>query len=147
LPLYHIYPDGEGAKPDATRETESLFDQVRTTMVVTVFLFVGIEGASVYSRYARNRADVGIATVLGFLGVLCLLILVTMLSYGVLPRSTLATLPAPSMASVLETIVGPWGKIFISIGLLISVLGNYLSWSLLAAEVVYSAAQNRTLPV
>ena len=39
-------------------------------MLVKVFLFVGIEGASVYSRYARNRNDVGIATVLGFLGVL-----------------------------------------------------------------------------
>src|SRR5262249_37676214 len=35
LPLYHIYPDGEGAKPDATRESEALFDQVRTTMLVT----------------------------------------------------------------------------------------------------------------
>jgi arginine:ornithine antiporter / lysine permease len=120
--------------------------QARNSMLVTVFLFVGIEGASVYSRYARNRDDVGIATVLGFLGVLCLLVLVTILSYGVLLRSDLAALPAPSMAGVLEAIVGPWGKIFISIGLLISVLGNYLSWSLLAAEVVYSAAHNRTMP-
>lgn len=120
--------------------------QVRNSMLVTVFLFVGIEGASVYSRYARNRSDVGLATVLGFLGVLCLLILVTMLSYGVLPRADLAALPSPSMAGVLEAIVGPWGRIFVSVGLLISVLGNYLSWSLLAAEVVYSAARNRTMP-
>jgi arginine:ornithine antiporter/lysine permease len=50
------------------------------------------------------------------------------------------------MADVLEAIVGPWGKIFISVGLLISVLGNYLSWSLLAAEVLHSAAVNRTMP-
>ena len=120
--------------------------QARNSMLVTVFLFVGIEGASVYSRYAKRREDVGIATVLGFLGVLCLLVLVTMLSFGALPRRDLAALPAPSMAGVLEAIVGPWGKIFISIGLLISVLGNYLSWSLLAAEVVFSAAQNGTMP-
>lgn len=120
--------------------------QARNSMLVTVFLFVGIEGASVYSRYARNRSDVGLATVLGFLGVLCLLVLVTMLSYGVLPRADLAALPSPSMAGVLEAIVGPWGRIFVSVGLLISVLGNYLSWSLLAAEVVYSAARNRTMP-
>jgi arginine:ornithine antiporter/lysine permease len=146
LPLYHIYPDGEGAKPDATRETESLFDQVRTTMLVTVFVFVGIEGASVYSRYARKRSDVGLATVLGFLGVLCLLILVTMLSYGILLRPDLAALRTPSLAGVLEAIVGRWGAVFISVGLLISVLGNYLSWSLLAAEVVYSAAKNDTMP-
>jgi arginine:ornithine antiporter/lysine permease len=80
LPLYHIYPDGEGLKPDETRETESVYTQVRNTMLITVFVFVGIEGASVYSRYARKRSDVGLATVLGFLGVLSLLVLVTMLS-------------------------------------------------------------------
>lgn len=45
------------------------------TMLVTVFVFVGIEGASLYSRYARKRSDVGLATLLGFLGVLCLLVL------------------------------------------------------------------------
>ena len=121
-------------------------NQVRNTMLVTVFVFVGIEGASVYSRYAKNRDDVGIATVLGFLGVLALLVLVTMLSYGILLRPELRALATPSMAGVLEAIVGPWGKIFISIGLLISVLGNYLSWSLLAAEVLDSAAVNRTMP-
>jgi arginine:ornithine antiporter / lysine permease len=120
--------------------------QVRASMLVTVFLFVGIEGASVYSRYAKNRGDVGIATVLGFLGVLCLLVLVTMLSYGVLLRPDLAAVASPSMAGVMETIVGPWGKVFISIGLLVSVLGNYLSWSLLAAEVLYSAAGQKTMP-
>jgi arginine:ornithine antiporter/lysine permease len=120
--------------------------QVRNTMLLTVFVFVGIEGASVYSRYAKDRNDVGLATVLGFLGVLCLLVLVTTLSYGVLPRSELAALPAPSMAGVLEAIVGPWGRLFISVGLIVSVLGNYLSWSLLAAEVLHSSAANHTMP-
>ena len=125
---------------------DSLPDQVRNSMLVTVFLFVGIEGASVYSRYAKNRKDVGKATVLGFLSVLSLLVLVTMLSYGVMPRTDLAGQPTPSMAGVLEALVGPWGRVFISVGLIVSVLGNYLSWSLLAAEVVHSAAQHGTMP-
>lgn len=120
--------------------------QVRDTMLLTVFVFVGIEGASVYSRYARDRNDVGIATVLGFLGVLCLLMLVTLLSYGILPRAALAALPNPSMAGVMEAVVGPWGRVFISAGLILSVAGNYLSWTLLAAEVLHSAAQNETMP-
>jgi arginine:ornithine antiporter/lysine permease len=124
----------------------NIASQARASMLVTVFLFVGIEGASVYSRYAKNRSDVGIATVLGFLGVLCLLVLVTMLSYGVMLRPDLAAVASPSMAGVMEAIVGPWGKVFISLGLLVSVLGNYLSWSLLAAEVLYSAAGQRTMP-
>ena len=114
--------------------------QVRNTMLLTVFVFVGIEGASVYSRYAKDRSDIGIATVLGFLTVLSLLVLVTLLSYGVMPRQELAGLPTPSMAGVMEAMVGRWGIIFISVALLISILGNYLSWSLLAAEVLHSAA-------
>lgn len=124
----------------------SLVDQVRGTMLVTVFVFVGIEGASVYSRYAKDRRDVGLATILGFLGVLNLLVLVTMLSYGILLRPELTALANPSMAGVLEAVVGPWGRVFISVGLLISILGNYLSWSLLAAEVLRSAAETRTMP-
>ncbi|MEH2487465.1 basic amino acid/polyamine antiporter [Bradyrhizobium sp. AZCC 2230] len=120
--------------------------QVRSTMLLTVFVFVGIEGASVYSRYARDRSDIGFATVAGFLSVLCLLVLVTLLSYGVLTRQELSGLSTPSMAGVMEAMVGRWGGIFISVALLISILGNYLSWSLLAAEVLHSAAVNRTMP-
>ncbi|WP_407158573.1 basic amino acid/polyamine antiporter [Bradyrhizobium sp. STM 3557] len=120
--------------------------QVRSTMLLTVFVFVGIEGASVYSRYARDRLHVGVATVAGFLAVLSLLVLVTLLSYGIMPRQDLAGLPTPSMAGVMEAMVGRWGAVFISLALLISVLGNYLSWSLLAAEVVHSAAANHTMP-
>ena len=35
---------------------------------------------------------------------------------------------------------------FISVGLLVSVLGNYLSWSLLAAEVLLLGGENDTMP-
>jgi len=127
-------------------ESESLFTQVRSTMLVTVFVFLGIEGASIYSRYAEKRSDVGVATVLGFLGVLCLLILVTILPYGILPREELGTLRNPSMAALLESVVGRWGSVFISIGLLISVLGAYLAWTLFAAEVPFMAAKEGVMP-
>jgi len=131
---------------DTEHSLSSVAAQVRNTMLVTVFVFVGIEGASVYSRYAKDRNDVGVATVLGFLGVLCLLVLVTVFSYGILLRDDLAALATPSMVGVMEAIVGPWGRVFISVGLLISILGNYLSWSLLAAEVLHSAGGSGTMP-
>src|SRR5262249_30899968 len=60
----------------------SLFDQVRGTMLATVFVFLGVEGASVYSRYAKRREDVGRATVLGFVSVLSVFATVTIVSYG-----------------------------------------------------------------
>src|SRR5262249_39666497 len=104
-------------------ELGNLFAQVRGTMLVSVFVFIGIEGASVYSRYARDRRDVGVATVMGFIGVLCLMVLITTLSYGALSRPDLAGLRNPSMAGVLEYVVGRWGAVFVSVGLLISVLG------------------------
>ena len=131
---------GEGM-PEAT-----LFDQVRATMLVTVFVFLGIEGASVYSRYAQKRSDVGAATIMGFVGVTCLMVLVTMLPYAVLQRPEIAGMRQPSMATVLEAVVGHWGAIFISVGLLVSVLGAYLAWSLICAEVLFAAAKAKDMP-
>jgi len=123
-----------------------LFDQVRATMLVTVFVFLGIEGASVYSRYAEKRSDVGAATILGFLSVTTLMVLVTMLPYAVLQRADIAGMRQPSMAAVLEAVVGHWGAIFVSVGLIVSVLGAYLAWSLICAEVLSAAGRTKDMP-
>ncbi len=123
-----------------------LFTQVRGTMLATVFVFLGVEGASVYSRHARKREDVGRATVLGFLGVLAVFASVTIVSYGILPLSEIAELRQPSMAGVLEAAVGGWGAVFVSAGLIVSVLGAYLAWTLMAAEVLFVAARDDDMP-
>jgi arginine:ornithine antiporter/lysine permease len=123
-----------------------LFEQVRATMLVTVFVFLGIEGASVYSRYAKKRSDVGAATIMGFVGVTTLMVFVTLLPYAVLPRAEIADMRQPSMATVLEAVVGPWGAVFVSVGLLVSVLGAYLAWSLICAEVLSAAGRTKDMP-
>jgi arginine:ornithine antiporter/lysine permease len=124
----------------------TLFDQVSDTMIITTFVFLGIEGATVYSRYARKREDVGRATVLGFLSVLAIFALVTLVSYGVLPQAELAEARQPSMASVLESVVGQWGSVFISLGLVVSVLGAYLAWTLMASEMMFIPARADDMP-
>jgi len=124
----------------------SLFDQVTATMLVTVFVFLGIEGASTYSRHAEKREDVGRATILGFLGVLAIFASVTIVSYGVMPYQQIAELRQPSMAGVLEAAVGSWGSAFISIGLIISVMGAYLAWALMSSEVLFMAAKTGDMP-
>ena len=124
----------------------SLFDQVTATMLVTVFVFLGIEGASTYSRHAEKREDVGRATVLGFLSVLAIFSSITIVSYGVLPYQQIAELRQPSMAGVLEAAVGPWGTAFVSVGLIVSVLGAYLAWTLMASEVLFMAAKTGDMP-
>ncbi|MFE7663709.1 MULTISPECIES: basic amino acid/polyamine antiporter [Streptomyces] len=123
-----------------------LFHQVRETMLATVFVFLGVEGANVYSRHAKRRADVGRATVLGFLSVFAVFASVTVVSYGILPMGEIAELRQPSMAGVLEAAVGTWGKVFVSAGLIVSVLGAYLAWSLMAAEVLFVAAKDKDMP-
>ncbi|MBD9372377.1 amino acid permease [Rhizobium sp. ARZ01] len=131
---------GEGM-PEA-----SLLQQIRATMLATVFVFIGIEGASNYSRYAQTRADVGKATIMGFVGVSALMVLVTLLPYAALQRPEIAAMAQPSMAGVLAAVVGPWGAVFISIGVIVSVLGAYLAWSLVCAEVLYVAARTEDMP-
>ncbi|MEJ6013836.1 amino acid permease [Corynebacterium sp. H127] len=126
--------------------TGSVLDQVKGMMLFTVWAFIGVEGASVYSKQARTRKDVGRATIIGFFSVLALLVTVTTLSYGVLTQEELAGLGDNSMAGVLEAAVGPWGGILISIGLCISVLGAYVSWQMLCAEPITLMAIDGLLP-
>ncbi|MFB8124779.1 basic amino acid/polyamine antiporter [Streptomyces bacillaris] len=146
LALFYFEPSVFADNFGGTDYAGSLFNQVRGTMLATVFVFLGVEGASVYSRHAKRREDVGRATVLGFLSVFAVFASVTIVSYGLLPMAELAELRQPSMAGVLESAVGTWGKVFISVGLIVSVLGAYLAWTLMAAEVLFVAAKDRDMP-
>lgn len=124
----------------------SVLDQVKSTMLVTVWVFIGIEGASVYSARARQRKDVGKATVIGFLICLALLMTVSLLSLGIFTQPELAGLKNPSMAGVLEKAVGTWGAVLIYIGLIVSVGGGFLAWTLLAAESLFTPANSGVMP-
>ena len=124
----------------------SVMDQVRNMMLVTVWVFIGIEGASIFSSRAEKRSDVGKATVIGFITVLLLLVLVNVLSLGIMTQPELAKLQNPSMAAVLEHVVGHWGAVLISVGLIVSLLGALLSWVLLCAEIMFAAAKDHTMP-
>jgi len=124
----------------------SIMNQVKSTMLVTLWVFIGIEGASVFSARAERRKDIATATVLGFFTCLALYALVSLLSLGIVSRPELAGLKNPSMTDVLEAIVGPWGAILINLALAISVVGAFLNWTLLAAEVPHVAGRDGTMP-
>ena len=124
----------------------SVLNQVKGTMLVTVWVFIGIEGASVYSARAQRREDVGRATVIGFFICLVLLGGVSLLSLGIYTQPELATLKNPSMAAVLEKAVGTWGAILIYVGLIVSVGGGLLAWTLLAAESLFTPSEGGVMP-
>jgi arginine:ornithine antiporter / lysine permease len=124
----------------------SITEQVKSTMLVTLWVFIGIEGASVYSARAANREDVGRATVIGFLGALTIYVLVSLLSTGIMSQSELAGQKVPSMAGVLASVVGPWGAALINLGLIVSVGGAFLAWTLLCAEIPFVCGKDGTFP-
>jgi amino acid transporter len=124
----------------------SIVDQVKSTMLVTVWVFIGIEGASMFSGRAEKMSDVGKATVVGFLLTIALLVAVSVLALGVMTQPELAALKNPSTAYVLEKAIGPWGANIMNAGLVISVGGALLAWTLLAAEAPYLAGKDGVMP-
>ncbi|MBP2315438.1 arginine-ornithine antiporter [Azospirillum soli] len=137
---------GSGGTGSGSGGLGPVVEQVKSTMLVTLWVFIGIEGASVYSARAARRSDVGRATVIGFVGALGIYVLVSLLATGVLRQPELADLKVPSMAGVFESLVGPWGAALINIGLVISVGGAFLSWTLLCAEIPYTCGRDGTFP-
>lgn len=125
---------------------QDIMAQVKSTMLVTVWAFLGVEGAVVFSSRAKQRRDVGKATIIGLLGVLIIYIMITVLAQGIIIQNQIGELSNPSMAGVMEQVVGKWGAVVINIGLIISVIGAWLGWSLLAAEVPNLAAKDNIFP-
>jgi arginine:ornithine antiporter/lysine permease len=124
----------------------STLDQVKNMMLVTVWVFIGVEGAAVYSQRAAKRSEVGRATIMGFVGVLVLLLAVNLLAYGLMAQAKIAGLSDPSMAGLMKDQVGGWGAGFISMGLLISLLGALIAWVLLSVEILRLPARDHVLP-
>jgi len=123
-----------------------LWQQIKETMLITLWVFIGVEGAVVVSARARNKRDVGRATLLAVLAALLVYLLVTLLSLGVVPRAELAQMRNPSMAGLMTLLLGNWGDAVIAGGLIVSVCGAYLSWTIMAAEVPFLAAQQGAFP-
>lgn len=123
-----------------------VWEQVKNTMLITLWVFIGVEGAVVVSARARHKRDVGRATLLAVLSALAVYLLVTLLSLGVVPRSELAEMRNPSMAGLMVWLMGSWGEIVIAAGLIVSVCGAYLSWTIMAAEVPFLAATHKAFP-
>lgn len=124
----------------------NVMSQVKGTMLLTVWLFTGIEGAVVFSSRAKSKKDIGTATVMGLLMVLVIYFLLTILSQGVIQQNRIADLGSPSVAYALSYIVGDWGAVFVNIGLIISVLGAWLGWTLLAGELPFIVAKDKLFP-
>ncbi|MBD5348500.1 MAG: amino acid permease [Bacteroides sp.] len=124
----------------------SIGNQLSSCMLVTVWSFMGIEGAVMMAGRTRRSKDIGKASVSGFLFALSLYILVTILCFGVMTQSQLANLPNPSLAFVLDYCAGSWAKWFVISSVVISLSGGFMAWTLVCSQVPYEAAQVGIFP-
>lgn len=131
---------GEGA------HLGSLSEQIKGPMLVTLWCFVGIEGAVVISGRAEHPKHVGWATVIGFLVALTAYVALSILAYGIDHQQTLSQLADPSVGYVLTGKVGNWFTTFVNIAIIISVGGAWIAWTVLVSEVPYAAAKDGVLP-
>ena len=124
----------------------TLAEQIRSTMVSLVWLFVGIEGAVVVSGRARSVRDVSRATISGFVLVIVFYVLISVLSLGILPRDQMAQLATPSLGGVFQEVIGPVGAALVNGGVAVSLVGTMLGYLIFASETPYQAARRDIFP-
>lgn len=127
-------------------DASGLLEQVKSTMLVTLWCFIGIEGASMMSGRAKRAKDVGAATVAGFFAAWILYFVVSVFCYGVMSRAELAGLEDPSVAYCLREVIGPWAYWLVILSVIISLGGGWVAWTLVCAEVPYAAARVKIFP-
>jgi len=124
----------------------SVLTQVKSTMLVTLWVFIGIEAAVVVSDRAKVPQQVGKATFIGLTVCTILYFLLSAMPFGIMHQKDLAGLSNPSAAYILEALVGRWGAIFINVSLLFSVLFCWLAWTILVAELPFEGAKGGVFP-
>lgn len=120
--------------------------QVTSCLIIMMWTFVGIEGASVVSARAEKKSNVGKATIIGMVCLLLIYIGASVLPYGYMPYTEIAALDYPAMLYVFDSMAPGWGGAFISAAIMISVLGSWLSFTILPAETTSEMAQHKLLP-
>ncbi|MGY3731613.1 arginine-ornithine antiporter [Pediococcus acidilactici] len=123
-----------------------VMQQIKNCTMVMMWVFVGIEGASTLSARAQKKSTAGKATMFGLISLLAIYMLISILPYGYLTRTQLADLHQPALLYVFAQMVGPWGGYLIGIGLIVSILGAWLSWTMLSAETILLMAKQKLLP-
>lgn len=120
--------------------------QIKQTMLVTLWCFTGIEGAVMMSARAKKSSDVGKAGIIGFLAAWLLYALVSVLSFGIMHQPEIANLPDPSIAYILKSVCGAWAYYFVIIAVIVSLIGGWIAWTLVCAQVPYEAANVKIFP-
>ena len=123
-----------------------LLDQVKSSLMVMIWVFVGIEGAAMMGDRAKKKSDAGRATIIGLVVLLFIYILLSLLPFGYYNQAELAAMKTPGMVYMLKDMLGSFGGALMASGLVVSVLGAWISWTMLPVESTTQLANQKLLP-
>ncbi|WMY97677.1 MAG: amino acid permease [Arsenophonus sp.] len=123
-----------------------ILEQIQNTVLIILWLFIGIEGAIVISRKSKKKKFIGYATLLAVFFILLLYIIITFISIGNISRSNLALIENPSIITILINQIGKYGKIIITFSFIFAMCSSYLTWMILAIEIPYLASLDDIFP-
>ncbi len=126
--------------------TSSPLNELMSVSLLTLWVFVGVESAVVFSRDAVNQKTVARATSTAFFILFALYVSVSLLPFGFMSREAIAELSTPSTGYLLAAVIGPVGLIIVSCGILIAILFGWLVWAQMQAEMPFSLAQYNSFP-
>lgn len=130
-------------------DADPLGSQVISTCFVTVWVFLGIEGAVVISHRAKNTKLAGRASVISFLSIFFLYVIISVISMGVADHDTLAAYSNDytfSMAGVMEHIVGHWGAVLVNVAATISIGFALFTYIILCVDSCAGPSENKCFP-
>lgn len=128
------------------KDLGSLQHQISSTMMTTLWVFGGVEGAVVLSDKAKSQNEVKTATHLGFVICLILYALATLLPLGLRSYGQIAAMKSPSSGVLLSLVIGPAGRVIIAIGVIVAILASWLTWTLMLSEMPHAAAKAEHFP-
>ncbi|WP_042460895.1 amino acid permease [Neobacillus dielmonensis] len=125
---------------DKAGNSIGIMSQVNSATLTTLWAFLGIESAVVFSSRAKKQIDVKRATIVGLFIALAIYMAISILVMGMLDQDRLIQSEKP-LIDAIETVLGKaGGQILAAIGL-ISLVGSMIGWIMLSAEVPYQAAK------
>ncbi len=120
--------------------------QVGATLLIMMWSFIGIEGASVVSRRAAHRCDVGKATIIGILTLLFLYVCASVLPYGYMNYVEVGEMNDPALLYVFNHMIPGVGGLIISMAIIVSILGSWLSFTIIPPVTTDIMSKHHLLP-
>ncbi|MDR0899219.1 MAG: basic amino acid/polyamine antiporter [Lactobacillaceae bacterium] len=142
----NVKTHSNGSMSFSTATFAGIWEQVSSSLMSMIWVFIGVEGAAMMADRAKTKSDAARATIIGLTTLIIFYVIISMLPYGYLNQSELAKIDSPALMYLMKDMMGPIGGAIVSIGLMISILGSWLSWTMLPVEATSQMAQQGLLP-